>query len=195
MKPLTEKPLESEQVMKFFTPELFLRFNSSDDDEADRANDDWEAAVLAYRTHLDGLHDQMPEQVRQIADLNLHDAEMLANDQRIEPVFALSPFQPFPVWSGSAILSFRHGDEIVSLIYSLWDRVRTHPARSDWPFSKQRTHWLYDELDLSSNSRGMFLHRVLLSDGTILEIPFVSALLHTFLLESRPRFHPSIQTA
>jgi hypothetical protein len=76
MEPQTEK--SSEQVMKFFTLELLLRFNSSDDDEADRANDDWEAAVLAYRTHPDGLRDQMPEQVMQLAGLNLHDAEMLA---------------------------------------------------------------------------------------------------------------------
>jgi len=32
--------------MRFFTPELFIRFNSPDDMEADRADADWEAAIL-----------------------------------------------------------------------------------------------------------------------------------------------------
>ena len=31
--------------------------------------------------------------------------------------------------------------------------------------------------------RGMFLHRVLLSDGTVMSIPFVSALIHNFPLQ------------
>jgi len=193
MKPPTEKP--SDQVMKFFTPELFLRFNSSDDQEADRANEDWDAAIHAYQTHLDGLLNQMPAQVKQLATLNLHDAEVLANDERIEPLFTLSPFQPFPFWSGFVILSLRRGDEVVSLIYGLWDRVRTHPPRADWPFSNQRIHWLYDELDVSSTPREMFLHRILLSDGTILEIPFLTVLVHTFALESTHEHHASMQTS
>ena len=61
----TEKP--SEQVMKFFTPELFIRFNSTDDEKADRADEDWEAAIGAYRHHLDCLREQMPSQVNKLA--------------------------------------------------------------------------------------------------------------------------------
>jgi len=181
MKPQIEKP--SEQAMKFFKPELFIRFNSADDDEADRADEEWEAAISAYREHLDGLRDQMPSQVKILAGLCLHDAELLACEQKIEPFFPISPFEPFPFWSGIAILSIRKGDEIISLIYALWDRVLEHPPEGEWPFSKLRTHWLYDEVDVSPNQRGMFLHRVLLSDGTTMEIPFLSALIHTFPLQ------------
>jgi hypothetical protein len=193
MKPLIEKPFD--QVMKFFTPELFVRFNSADDEEADCANEEWEAAILAYRKHLDGLRDLMPSQVKRLADLCLHDAEVLAREQRIEPFFLLTPFEPFPFWSGLVILSIRQNNEIISLIYSLWDRLREYMPNENWPFSKLRTHWLYDEVDVSPNHRGMFLHRVLLSDGTIMEIPFLSALIHSFPLEEDPESHSSRQSA
>src|SRR3954467_10228942 len=109
--------------MKFFTPELFLKFNSSDHEVADRADEEWEEAIGAYRKHLDGLSDQMPSQVKQLANLCLHDAELLAWEQPIEAFFELLPFR-----TGFAILSIRQGDEIVSLIYVLWDRVRKHPS-------------------------------------------------------------------
>jgi hypothetical protein len=193
MKLQIEKP--SEQVMKFFTPELFIRFNSSDDEEADRADEEWEAAIRAYREHLDGLRNEMPSQVKKLAGLCLHDAELLACEQPIEPFFPLSPFEPFPFWSGFAILSIRQNDKIVSLIYVLWDRVRKYASSEEWPFSKLRTHWLYDEVDVSPNRRGMFLHRVLWSDGIVMEIPFLSTLIHSFPLEGGPESDPSRRIA
>jgi hypothetical protein len=176
--------------MKFFTPELYMRFNSSDNEVADRADEDWETAIAAYREHLDGLRDVMPPSVKELADLCLHDAELLAWEQPIEPLFEFLPFR-----TGFAILSMRQGDEIVSLIYVLWDRVRKHALREDWPFSKLRTHWLYDEIDVCPYQRGMFLHRVLLSDGTIMEIPFLSALIHSFRLDDAPESDASRQIA
>jgi hypothetical protein len=172
--------------MKFFTPELYINFNSSDDEVADRANEEWETATREYRSHLDGLRDQMPDQVRKLAGLCLHDAELLAVEEPIEPLFP-SPFERFPPWFCFAILSVKQSDEIVSLIYVLWDRVRRQQPKGKWPFSRLRTHWLYDEVDVAPIYRGMFLHRVLLSDGTVLEIPFVSALIHSIPLhDGRP---------
>lgn len=194
MKPLFEKPFE--QVMKFFTPDLILRFNSSDDEEeADRANEEWELAIQAYRDHLDGLQDQFPSQVKKLARLCLHDAEILASEEPIEEFLPLYPFGSFPFWARFSILSVRQDNEVTSLIYALWDRVRKHQATGNWPFSKVRTHWLYDEVDVSSPHRGMFLHRVLLSDGTILEIPFLSALIHGIPLSGSPESDASRQIA
>src|SRR6516165_611482 len=174
MKPQTSRP--SESIMRFFTPELYLRFNSSDDEKADRANEAWEAALSEYRRHLDGIRDHMPSQVRKLADLCLHDAELLACEQAVEPHFPF-PFEPFgmpPFWSALAIVSVKQDDKIASLIYLLWDRIREYPSPEGWPFSKAHTHWLYDEIDFASGRGGAFLHRVLLSDGRGLEIPFVS---------------------
>jgi len=39
-----------EAMMKFFTPELYIRCNSTDDAEADRADEDWEKAIRDYKT-------------------------------------------------------------------------------------------------------------------------------------------------
>ncbi len=162
--------------MRFFTPDLFIAFNSSDEEEADRANEEWEEALQAYRKHLDDLRDQMPSQVKNLTTLCLHDAEILAAEQPIVPCIPLSPIEPFPFWARFSILSVRQGNDISSLIYVLWDQVCTHQPSESWPFSKLRKHWLYDEVDVSPTHRGTFLHRILLSDGSIMEIPFLSAL-------------------
>lgn len=169
--------------MRFFTPEVYVRFNSSDDMEADRANEEWEEAIRAYREHLDTLRDQVPEHVRKLASLCLHDAEILARQQTSEPIYPKAPIDWFPFWPHLLILSARQDDDVVSLIYLLGDKVREHGAAEDWPFSKDRTHWLYDEVDAVPGHAGMFVHRVLLSDGTVLEIPFISVFIHNVALK------------
>jgi hypothetical protein len=193
MKPQTEKP--SEQVMRFFTPELFIRFNSADDVEADRADADWEAAIREYRCHLDRLWEKMPFHVQKLAGLCLHDADLLAFEEPIEPIFPLPDFEPFPLWFRFAILSVKQGDQIISLIYVLRDQVRRHQSGESWPFSKLRTHWLYDEVDVAPIGLRTFLHRVLLSDGTVIEIPFVSVMIHSFPLQEGCRSDASRQIA
>jgi hypothetical protein len=157
--------------MRFFTPELYLQFNSSDDEIADRANEAWEKALHEYQDHLDAIRPRMPSQVRKIAELCLHDAEVLGLEQEVQSLF------PEPFWSAMAILSLKQDRTIQTLIYMLWDRVREYPARQDWPFSRSRKHWLYDEVDLAADRQGAFLHRILLSDGCIVEIPFRSAVI------------------
>ena len=80
------------------------------------------------------------------------------------------------------------GTKILSLIYSLWDRVEEQPAPADWPFSPLRKHWLYDEVDIAQDHRPLFWHRILFSDGTVLRIPFVSAIAHAVTLsDSTPK--------
>jgi hypothetical protein len=169
--------MPSEQVMRFFTPQLYVQFNSSDDKVADAASEAWEKALQEYQRHLETIRPFMTSQVRKIAELNLHDADVLGFEQGFQPVFPLpEPFLPAPFWSAMAILSLKQDKIIRSLIYVLWDRVREHSAKVDWPFSKLRKHWLYDELDIAPNHDHLFLHRVLFSDGSIVEIPFVSVI-------------------
>ncbi len=187
MKPQTEKP--SEPFMKFFTPDRFIKFNSLDDEEADRADEDWETALRDYRKHLDGLRDQMPAPVKELAKLDLHDAELLAVERKAET------WGFFPLHIELAILSLKQGDEVRSLIYFLWDQVRQSRSKASWPFSKQHKHWLYDEVDTSPSHRGAFLHRVLLSDGTVMEIPFVSVQIHGFSLNEKRENDTSRQIA
>ena len=72
------------------------------------------------------------------------------------------------------------GEEVISLIYSLSDHTNTREAPEGWRFSKLQEQWLYDEVDLMNDQRGPFVHRILLSTGVSLEIPFVSVIIHRF---------------
>jgi hypothetical protein len=163
--------------MRFFTPELYLRFNSSDDEIADRANEEWEAALEEYQRHLNSIRDRMPSQVRKVTEFSLHDAEVLGLEKDHQPLDAFAEAHwPGPLWSALAILSLKQDRTVRSLIYTLWDGVREHPARDDWPFSRARKHWLYDEVDVAADHRGAYLHRILFSDGSVVEIPFASVI-------------------
>jgi hypothetical protein len=176
MKPQTVKP--SEQPMRYFTADLYVRFNSSDDDVADVADEAWEAAVVGYREHLDAIRDRMPSQVRKLSAFDLHDAELLAFDQVAASAENLLPAEP-----ATAILSLKQDGTIISLVYHLSGRVEEQsPPSDEWPFSKQRVHWLYDEIDLDASHGAGFLHRILLSDGRTLEIPFNSVVSHRVAL-------------
>jgi hypothetical protein len=178
MKPQTAKP--SESAMRFFAPELYVRFNSSNEDEADRASEEWDSALGNYRKHLEGIRDLMPSPVRRLAEICLHDAEFLGLDQTFEPLLLpANESIPNAFWTATAIIDVNQNGKIVSLIYLLWDRVREQSSVRQWPFSKARPHWLYDEVDVAPGRQGMFVHRILLSDGRVIEIPFVSALVHT----------------
>lgn len=189
MKLPIEKP--SDSIMRFFSPELYMRFNSADEEEANRAEEAWETAIQDYHKHLGTLRERMPSQVRKLAELCLHDAELLSCSQEVEPILTtMDLFFPCPRWSAVAVLSLKHDKQVTLLIYILWDRLREFPPIPDWRFSKARKHWLYDEVDTAGQESdlgrplGLFLHRILFSDGSILEVPFASVLIHRFPLGS-----------
>ena len=94
-----------------------------------------------------------------------------------------------------AILSVMHEGKIVSLVYQLWDKLIEHPQYRDWIFSPGRTHWLYDEVDLAPKSKTQFLHRILLSNGKVVEVPFRSVFLHVIPLSAIREAEPSRQSA
>jgi hypothetical protein len=175
-----------EKHMRYFTRQLYQDFNSPDDAVADRADEAWEAALREYGKHLDSFRDRMPSNVAKLADLNLHDADVLSRAEEVQPGAPFYHDFPFPVplafWSAVAIVSVRLGGDILSLIYNLCDHIREHPAPDDWKFSKQREHWMYDEVDIASEGRGPFVHRILLSSGVELEIPFTTVVLHRFAM-------------
>lgn len=162
--------------MRFFTPDLYLRFNSSDDAVVDEADAEWDAAADEYNNHLAGISNRFPPQVKTLASLCLHDAELIV-DQPVKEVSNAFRFSP-----ATEIMSFRREADIVVLFYQLWERVRKAASPGNWPFSKLRVHWLYDEVDVASAHGGMFYHRVFFSDGRTLEIPFSSVVVHVIPL-------------
>jgi hypothetical protein len=84
MKHPSEKP--PDDGMKFFTRDLYLRFNSPDDTIANQADDDAEAALSAYRQYLRSVRDRLPREVQKLTNICLHDADLLAFDERFESV-------------------------------------------------------------------------------------------------------------
>lgn len=174
MKPRTAK--QSEQIMRFFTPELYLRFNSADERVADEANEAWENAVASYRKHIEHIRGQMPEEVKKLADSCFHDSVLLAFDPR-RAVLDKAKHCSRPPGDTVAILSIEQESGVVSLFYVLEDHIRAAAASGKWPFSTEHVHWLYDEIDVEAQAAG-FVHRILFSDGRTLEIPFVSVIKH-----------------
>ncbi len=150
--------------MKYFTPELFLEINSADDVVADAAMGRWEKAVQDYRRHLSALVTEVPGGLQRLAGLSLHDWELVKLDMEGSD-FAGGCDAGF--W-----LVLRNGKERLILFYLLWDKIKRSDAPAACRFSKKRVHWLYDELDSMANRRGRFVHRILLSNGEMLSIPF-----------------------
>jgi hypothetical protein len=65
--------------------------------------------------------------------------------------------------------------------------VRQIRPVKQWPFSKERVHWLYDELDTDDRHPGLFWHRILWSDGQVTEIPLVDVVVHSLPANGLPR--------
>jgi hypothetical protein len=168
--------------MKFFKPGLYLRYNSSDDAVADRADRQWERAIRAYRAHLETFANTMNDRVKELAEsLCLHDAELLSIQVDSSPGRAKRP----PYLPGVATVSVKSGGTIVNLFYPLWEEVGESTTPKDWPFSRLRTHWLYDEIDLAESGRSpRYWHRILLSDGRVISIPFAEVIIHRFSQEN-----------
>ena len=172
--------------MKYFTPELYQQFNSLDVDEAERADEAWDRAEAAYKERLAKIRKHMPSQVVKLSELCLHDAQVVSRVDQAGPAgeFDFSKWtHPFPIpfmWAAIAIISVTLGEEVISLIYVLSDHTHTREAPEGWRFSKLQEQWLYDEVDQMNDHRGPFVHRILLSTGTTLEVPFVSVIVHRF---------------
>jgi hypothetical protein len=146
--------------MKYFTPELYLQFNSPDPSLAETAQQAWEDAVERYHQHIAEIGPRMTASARQVVNsLCLHDAEYVG----IELTF-------LPEQNGKlAIVMVHQGKMAVFLVYMLLQEPLIEEF-APWPFSKEHVHWLYDEFDVQSG--GGYQHQVLLSDGRVVTLRF-----------------------
>ena len=149
--------------MKFFTPELYARFNSEVASVANRADADWERALAAYRKHLRSIRLKLPATVASMAnDSCLHDAEYLGFSK-----------MTMPAMSGDvAMIAVRKDGAVHFLVYVLdGEPLVTRPLEDD-AFDVSQPHWLYDEVDVAGD--GVFQHDILLSDGRVLSVRFTA---------------------
>jgi hypothetical protein len=174
----------SDGILRFFTPELYIRFGSDDDVEADAADEAWEAAIKAYHQHLRAIRKKLPRSAIALSELCLHDWELLAFDKQ-----DLNADEFFPNHASVAVrpelraagLSLQNGRLIIDLIYILADRIQKSRGRKHKQFSDGNDKlWLYDEVDAYDEIPGASVHRILLSDGSEVKIPFFTVVIRKF---------------
>jgi hypothetical protein len=157
--------------MKFFTPELYLRFNDASDDEAEAAFDEWERAGRRFQRRYKKIESQLPEALRRFHDEQcLHDADWCG--------IAQLPTYTFPLNSpGVTIIASQENTLIPEFknTLAILQYVITAPPVIEKPleakvFSAVQPIWLYDEIDLVEP--GVFSHSILVSSGLVVTIQF-----------------------
>ena len=166
MKRTSVKPDDAR--LKFFTRKLYVKGQTLSGPAADQAETEWEEAIQAYRQHLRRIEKKLPKKARALARMSLHDARLVG-----EPLM-------FNGWARIAVLEQEMATEpiLTLLVYQLSGRLRRIRRPKGWPDSGPPVHWLYDELDVRTRRQGGFMHRVLLSDGTVVAVPFRDAEVH-----------------
>jgi hypothetical protein len=164
--------------MKYFTPELYLEFNSPNDTVADRADAEWESAIRQYNLYLKDHRSKMPASVRMLAEkCCFHDAVLLGRQTHEQGNGRLANLRRL------LTLGLQQGQEMIVLYYTLGASPKESKRRKNWPFSQEHKHWLYDEIAVTKETATPhveFVHRILWSDGSELEIPFVDVIVDRF---------------
>ncbi len=188
----------SNGILRFFTPELYIRFGSDDDDEADAADESWEMAIRAYDKHLRVIRKKLPRSAVALSELCFHDWEVLAfgnQNLNADEFFPGRDSSPMRMDLRAAGLSLQNGELITDLIYILADRIRKNRAKKHKQFSGGDRLWLYDEVDEYDDMPGTSVHRILLSDGSEIEIPFSTVIIRKFSVHQNEQSKKSRETA
>lgn len=140
--------------MKYFTPQLFRRGNSSNAAVANAAEAAWESATQRYRDYLTSISSGLTPEVKRLATgICLHDGSIVR-------------------FTDSSV-TVRLDQVVYSIEFEL-DQLAHQTLHGSilngYPFSSEHPHWLYDELRLIKP--GVYLFEVLLSTGQILRYRF-----------------------
>jgi hypothetical protein len=153
--------------VRFFTPQLYVRSQSEEEDVLNETEQLWQDAVQRYDAQLQALLPVVPGGVRELfGNYHLHDADVLAFGQQGDCFFMLVQLDP----------PYR----TLILTYTL-----TEPAwidRSALPpqYTSPHPEWLYDEVDVVQKDPAIFEHAILLSNGYELRLHFRDLQLSAF---------------
>jgi hypothetical protein len=138
--------------MKYFTPELFLRGNSPDENTVQGVEEAWERAVGQYHRRLRKIGVGFPKGWHEFRGqhIRLHDAQVLSIAQEAGAfVFVVQPeCRP---------------QTIVLLTFTLDGEPSIDRAALPGRESRAAVTWLYEEFDIDRGGRCRF--EVLLSNG------------------------------
>lgn len=178
--------------MKFFTPELYSRYNSPDLDVAEAAESEWDAAAAAYQEHFQAIVDRLGSQTRTFFSTScFHDSEVLEMRELIAEECYWATSRPEPGRDRRPVRFFvfvlRSAENLTTVTYVLRRSVGStrHDAQV---FASARKFWLFDELVIDpiwlEERRGAFaahedappkpelVHSILFSDGSEVVLAF-----------------------
>jgi hypothetical protein len=153
-------------IMKYFTPELYLKYATASFDEAEAVERQWEQAEASYRRELTHIRGQLPKALRRLAKMSFKDGILF---NLLES-------------AAEAVLWIRQGPLLVVLHYSLLEPVQKTKTIASPFLAEEQPRWLYDEVQLAG--KDCFAHEILFSSGFILRFVFNS--LHLLAEEVHP---------
>lgn len=150
-------------TMKHTYPDLLVRINDAEGEEAEALYDQWDANERAARAYYAGIKGRLPPKLVEFAEmLCLHDADWMG-------------LNVLPSRDGNrldvAAINVRQQDNVITLVYDLLEEPQwsgPEPASRIW--SNEQVIWLYDEIGLLNDTT--FTHEILLSNGKVLRLVF-----------------------
>jgi hypothetical protein len=145
--------------MKFLTPELYAKFQATDDASMDAADAEWEVASEHYNQRFDAIRDKLPKNLLEFLDAYyLHDADIL----RLARSSDLFVIELRPDWPPR---------DLILLQYSLIQEPVIDTEALPEQHRTSHVQWMYDELDYVE-SQGCVSHAIMLSNGWTLDLRF-----------------------
>lgn len=143
--------------MKYFTPTLV---NEMFTDDAAAVDERFGVACDSYDDHLANIEDRLPPAARNLAiRLGLYGGRVLFHAQGLDAYhFAVR------------LADEQMGELLCVLEYDLEGRAPKVIYNDGPGFVEGQVNWLYDEWDITDG--GSFVHRVLFTDGTEIELTF-----------------------
>jgi hypothetical protein len=143
--------------MKFFTQRLLDQACSSEEAVADKADADWNHAIVEYKKHLKSFRPFFTAGLREFLDeYCMHDAEIVSRGTKAggQAYFIVAHFEP-PSTKG------------VSLTFDL-----VGPAKQIGT-PRLPSYWAYEEVErVKVKDRDAFRISILFADGSELRLPF-----------------------
>jgi hypothetical protein len=157
--------------MKYFTPELYVRYNSPDEAVVAEAEEEWDRAGERYTGHLEAIRPDLPATVLAFCDEHcLHDADVFAPALLPRATAQGSPQEVCIVTQNVSTLVPEYLNTLILLHYTVTEEPTIDvPLESD-VFGQVQPHWLYDEFDLVAP--GVFSHEILISTGRVIKLRF-----------------------
>jgi hypothetical protein len=143
--------------MKYFTPELYARLQSSDPTEMDAADDAWRKAEASYQRRLQRIRAKLPKTVQAFIDeVRLHDAEVLWIGRARNDLWVL--LRPESTSTSTIRLNYSRPTDI---------QFNTQAFPGEYVSSTMQ--WMYDEFD-TGDAPDTFHHSILFSNGWSLDV-------------------------